>query len=52
LEMAGVFVNKLGFKRSAIDHSVFYQRTGDKHTIVAITTDDMAVTSKRAVDAK
>jgi hypothetical protein len=24
LEMAGVFVNKLGFKRSAIDHSVFY----------------------------
>ena len=23
-EMAGVFVNKLGFKKSAVNHSVFY----------------------------
>ena len=23
-EMAGDFVNKLGFKKSAVDHSVFY----------------------------
>ena len=39
------------FKRSGIDHSVFYQKTGDEHTIIAIATDDMAVTSKKAVNA-
>ena len=52
MEMAGVFMNKLGFKRSAIDHSVFYRRSGKEHTIVAVATDDMAVTSKRAIDAQ
>ena len=45
-------MNKLGFERSAIDHLVFYQQNGEEHTIVAITTDDMAVTSKRVVDAQ
>ena len=45
-EMAGVFVNKLGFKKSAVDHSVFYRRMKDEHTIVAVATDDMAITSK------
>ena len=52
MEMAGVFMNKLGFKWSAIDHLVFYQRTGKEHIIVAIATDNMAVTSKRSVDAE
>jgi hypothetical protein len=52
MEMAKVFTKELGFKRSAIDHSVFYRRTADEHTIVAVATDDMAVTSKRAVDAQ
>jgi hypothetical protein len=42
----------MGFKRSAIDHSVFYRRNELEHLIVAVATDDMAVTSKRAVDAK
>ena len=32
-EMAGVFVNKLRFKKSAVDHSVFYRRTKDEHTV-------------------
>ena len=51
MEMAGVFMNELGFKRSAIDHSVFYRRHGEEHTIVAVATDDMAVTLRRAIDA-
>ena len=51
-EMSKVFMHKMGFKRSAIDHSVFYRRSKLEHTIVAVATDDMAVTSKRAVDAK
>ena len=52
MEMAGIFMNKLGFKRSAIDHLVFYWRTGKEHIIVAVAKDDMAVTLKRSVDAK
>ena len=52
LEMSRVFVKELGFTRSAIDHSVFYRRDGEAHVIVAVATDDMAVTSKRAVDAE
>ena len=52
IKMAGVFMYKMGFKQSAIDHSVFYQRSSEEHTIVAVATDDMAVTSKRKVDAK
>ena len=44
--MAGVFVNKLGFKKSAVDHSVFYRRTKDEHTVIAVATNDMAITSK------
>jgi hypothetical protein len=52
LEMSKVFINNLWFKRSAIDHLVFFKRKGDEHTIVAVTTDDMAVTSKRTKDAQ
>ena len=52
IEMAGTFMNKMGFKQSAIDHSVFYQRSGEEHTIVAVATDNMAITSKRKVDAE
>jgi hypothetical protein len=42
--LTSVFIRDLGFTRSAVDHSVFYCRSGTKHTIVAIATDDMAVT--------
>jgi hypothetical protein len=51
-EMARVFMEEMDFKRSGIDHSVFYRRKGEEHTIVAVATDDMAVTSKRSVDAE
>jgi Reverse transcriptase (RNA-dependent DNA polymerase)/gag-polypeptide of LTR copia-type len=52
LEMTRVLLQELGFKRSAIDHSVYFRRKGEEHTIVAVATDDMALTSKRAVDAE
>src|ERR1700678_2272948 len=52
LKMLKVFINKLGLQKSAINHSVFFKRKGDEHTIVAIATDNMAVTSKRPEDAQ
>jgi len=52
LEMSNVFLKEMGFKWSAVDHSVFYRRTSDEHTIVAVATDDMALTSKRMIDAE
>ena len=45
-----VFVENLEFKRSKADHSVFFQKQGEEHTVVAVATDDMAVTSKRGID--
>jgi hypothetical protein len=51
-ELSKVLVTNLGFKRSAVDHSIFLRRTMDEHSIVAIATDDMAVTSKRTADVK
>ena len=51
-EMAGVFVNKLGFKKSAVDHSVFYRRTKDEHTVVAVATNDMAIMAPRCREAE
>jgi Reverse transcriptase (RNA-dependent DNA polymerase) len=50
LEMSRVFLKQMGFEHPAIDHSVFYCRTGEEHTIVAVATDDMAVTSKRTLN--
>ena len=48
LEMTRVFVENLGFKRSKANHSVFYQKEGDEHT-VAVATDDMAVMSGKKI---
>ena len=50
-EMSRVFVDEMGFSRSSIDHSVFYRRKGEEHTIVTVATDNMAVTSKQRIDA-
>ena len=52
LEMSKVLIREMGFKHSAIDHSVFYWQVGEEHTIVTIATDDMAVRSKQVVDAE
>ena len=51
-EMAGDFVNKLRFKKSAVNHSVFYQRMKDEHTIVVVATDDMAISLKWLQDVE
>ena len=51
-EMSGVFINDLKFKRSAVDHSVFYWQNQEKHTIIVIATNDMAVTSKWIEDVE
>ena len=51
LEMSRVLIKEIKFKCSGINHSVFYQKTGDEYTIIAVATDDMAMTSKRVVDA-
>jgi hypothetical protein len=50
-EMSKVFMKNLGFTRSAVNHSIFFRRSDEEHTIVAVATDDMAVTSKRMEDA-
>ena len=49
--MSRVFIKDLSFTRSAVDHSIFYRRSGDEHTVVAVATDDIALTSKRRADA-
>ena len=51
-EMSRVLIKELGFNRSAIDHSVFIRRSEGEHTVIAVATDDMALTSKRAIDAE
>jgi Reverse transcriptase (RNA-dependent DNA polymerase) len=52
MEMSGVLMKELGFKCSVTDHSVFYWRNANEHTIIVVTTDDMAVASKHKTDAE
>ena len=52
MEMNKVFTQELGFKRLASDFSVFYQCSGEERIIIAVATDNMAVTSKRSIDAE
>ena len=49
-EMSQVLVKDLGFTCFAVDHSVFFRCSPDEHTIIAVTTDNMAVTLKQAED--
>ena len=49
-ELTKVFTQHVGFKRSAIDHSIFYRKLNGEHTVVAISTDDIIITSKRLQD--
>ena len=51
-ELTKVLITDLGFRRSAVDHSVFLRQTPDEHSIVAVATDDMAITSKRPIDVE
>ena len=49
-EMSQVLIKDLRFTCSTVDHSVFFQCSPDEHMIIAVTTDDMAVTLKQAKD--
>ena len=49
-EMSQVLIKDLGFTHSAVDHSVFFRCLPNKHTIIVVAMDDMAVTSKQAED--
>ena len=45
-EMSWVLIKDLGFTCSTVDQSVFFQHSPDEHMIIAVMTDNMAVTSK------
>ena len=45
--MTKSFVENLGFKHLAANNSIFYHQEGDEHTVIAVATDNMAVTSKK-----
>ena len=51
-EMSQVLIKELGFKCSAADHSVFFWCSEGEHTIITVATDDMALTSRWAVNAE
>ena len=42
----------MSFEGCPLTHSVFIQKKNEEHTIIVVATDDMAVTTKRAVDAE
>jgi hypothetical protein len=44
-ELAGMFL-KMGFSRSKVDQAVYYKCHTDKHTIITLSMDDMAVMSR------
>src|SRR5205807_575052 len=35
-----------GFTRSQVDRAVYFRRADDEHTVITVSVDDMAVTSK------
>lgn len=45
-ELAGVFA-KIGFARSKVDQAVYYRRALDKHIVITVSVDDMAITANR-----
>ena len=49
-ELMKVFVQDMKFIRSEVDHLVFYKKGIEEHTIIAVATDDMIVTSQQIVN--
>ena len=49
-ELTRIFVEELKFTQSGIDHSVFYRKAWDEHTIIAVAMDDIIITSKQKAD--
>ena len=48
--MLSKIMDELGFTRSKIDHSVWFKFVGEVQIIIAVATDDMALTGKRLAD--
>ena len=48
--LTAMFTERLGLKHSAVDHSIFFRCSKEEHAIIAVATDNMAVTSKHASD--
>jgi len=44
-ELEGFFIDA-GFKRSQVDRAVYFKRLQDEHTVITVSVDDMAITSK------
>ncbi len=44
-ELERFFIDS-GFNRSQVDQGVYFWRTGDEHTVITVSVDDMAITSK------
>ena len=47
-----MLIKELGFVHLVANHSVFIRKKDDEHTIIAVATDNMAIMSKRKVDAE
>jgi hypothetical protein len=43
-------MDRLGFSRLKSDHLVFFKFIGDTHIVIAVATNNMALTSKRLSD--
>lgn len=43
-ELAGVFTD-LGFSHSKVDQAVYYKHAPNKHIVITVSVDDMAVTT-------
>jgi hypothetical protein len=46
--LTSTLVKEMEFQQLAVDHSVYFRRSEDEHTIIAVATDDIALTLKRA----
>ena len=49
-EISCVLIKDPEFTHSMVDHLVFFWHSPNEHTIITVTTDDMAVTLKQAED--
>jgi hypothetical protein len=45
-ELEKFFIDVAGYTRSQVDQAVYFRRTAEEHTVVTVSVDDMAVTSR------
>ena len=49
-ELKRIFVEELKFTQLGVNHSIFYRKAQDKHTIIAVATYNIIITSRRKAD--